>query len=191
MTHDDFVAGAKEVVENYWRIRASLKLLAPTPTNGRSRLQFEGIPAVGSMSGLLQNETIDEARASLDRYASSRLARDLFIALIAVLERRFSARLIAANKTDTGTLGALQHAIERIATVPIDVREDFNEVRERRNALMHSDGRADDKYVDAANRVRIRSTGFVAAAARGDLVIPDGAYLTYAADVLTRYSASI
>jgi hypothetical protein len=191
MTHVDFVVSAREVVENYWRIRAALRLLAPRHKDTASGLQFAGIPQVGSMSGLLQNETIAEAHASLREYATTRLSRDMFIALIAVFERRLITRLGASGIDTHGTLGALQSKTQTTASVPADLREDLDEVRERRNAQMHYDGHAHDKYVDAASKVHARAPQHVAAVSIATLVIPDGNYLTYAADVLVRYSAAI
>jgi hypothetical protein len=191
MTHAALVLRAREVVENYWRIRASLRLLAPGQAHGATALQFEGIPQVGSMTGLLQSETIAEAHASLGNYAANRLSRDMFVALIAVFEKRLIAYLRAAGLSTNGTLGTLQFRVQTIASVPADLVEDLDEVRERRNAQMHHDGQADQKYVDAALKVHARFPQHVAAVAVGTFVIPDGSYLTYAADVLVRYSAEI
>jgi hypothetical protein len=191
MTHTDLVVGVREVVENYWRIRAALRLLAPAKAHAASRLQFEGIPQVGSMTGLLQRETIAEAHASLEEYATNRLSRDMFIALLAVFEKRLIACLRAAGSNTGGTLGSLQFRVQTVSSVPAGIAEDLDEVRERRNAQMHQDGRADQKYVDAASKVHARFPGHVAAVAAGTFVIPDGSYLTYAADVLVRYSAVI
>ena len=191
MTHADLVAGTREVVENYWRTRAALRLLVPGHVHGASKLQFEGIPHVGSMTGLLQNETIAEAHASLGDYATNRLARDIFVALIAVFERRLIARLLATGANTSGTLGTLQHRIQKLVSLPVDLTEDLDEVRERRNAQMHQDGQADHKYAAAALKVHARYPQYVPAVAFGTLVIPDGKYLTYAADVLVRYSAAL
>jgi len=191
MTHADFEGSAREVVENYWRIRAALKLARPAIENGAQRLQFEGIPQVGCMSGLLQTETIAEAHTSLGAYAAQRLSSDMFLALISAFERRLIARLTLAGHGAFGTLGGLQHAVQKVVNLAPDLIEDFVEVRERRNALMHHNGLADVKYVSAALKVQSRASSYVAAVAIGMSVAPDGNYLTYAADVLARYSAAI
>lgn len=191
MTLTDFEAGARDVVENYWRIRAALRLLVPGGISATTQLQFDGIPQLGTMSGLLQNETVAETHASLAAYATTRLSRDMFVALIALFERRLTARLLAAGVGASGTLGALQCAVQRLVSVPTDLIEDFDEVRERRNAQMHHDGHAHVKYIDAAFKVHGRSPQHVALVPVGTLVIPDGNYLTYAADALVRYSAAI
>lgn len=191
MTHSDLVAGAREVVENYWRIRAALRLLVPGNAHGANKLEFAGIPHVGRMTGLLQNETIAEAHASLGAYAANRLARDMFVALIAVFERRLIARLLAAGASTSGTLGALQSRVQNLVSLQADLTEDLDEVRERRNSHVHHDGQADHKYVAAALKVNARYPHYVPAVAAGTLVIPDGSYLTYAADVLVRYSAAL
>lgn len=191
MTPTDFELGAREIVENYWRIRAALRLLVPGGMAATSKLQFDGVPQLGTMIGLLQNETIAETYASLGMYAATRLSRDMFVALIALFERRLTARLLVAGACGSGTLGALQCAMQRLVSVPSDLIEDLDEVRERRNAQMHHDGKAHDKYIDAALKVYGRSPQHVALVPVGTLVIPDGNYLTYSADVLVRYSAII
>ena len=191
MTHSDFEASAREVIENYWRIRAALKLMRPTIENGAQQLQFEGIPQVGCMSGLLQAETIAEAHISLGAYVTHRLSRDMFLALIAAFEQRLISWLSMAGQGASGTLGGLQHAIQKVTSLPSDLIKDLDEVRERRNAQMHHNGLADDKYVAAALKVNARAPNHVPIVAVGTSVVPDGHYLTYAADVLARYSAAI
>lgn len=191
MSPADFEAGSRDIVENYWRIRAALRLLVPGRAAATSRLQFDGIPQLGTMTGLLQNETVAETHASLAAYATNRLSRDMFVALIALFERRLTTRLLAAGMNASGTLGALQHRVQTLVSMPNDLMEDLDEVRERRNSLMHHDGDAHDKYVDAASKAHSRNPQHVALVSAGTLVIPDGPYLTYAADVLVRYSAAI
>lgn len=191
MIHADFEASAREVVENYWRIRAALKLVQPSVKNDAQPLRFEGIPQVGCMSGLLQTETIAEAHTSLGVYAVHRLSRDMFLALIAAFERRLISWLTTAGQGSSGTLGGLQNAVQKARSLPSDLIEDLDEVRERRNAQMHHDGLADGKYVAVSIKVHSRASSHVPIVAVGTSIIPDGRYLTYAADVLARYSTAI
>lgn len=191
MIHADFEASAREVVENYWRIRAALKLMQPIIKNDTQPLRFEGIPQVGCMSGLLRTETISEAHTSLGAYAAHRLSRDMFLALIAAFERRLINWLTTAGQGSSGTLGFLQNTVQKTTSLPSDLIEDLDEVRERRNALMHHDGLADDKYVAASIKVHSRTPSHIPIVVIGTPIVPDGRYLTYAADVLARYSAAI
>lgn len=189
MTHAQLLAEIRQVVENYWRIRASLRLQMPSGVDADMKIRFVGIVELGSMSGLLSDESVEQAHTALSSYAATRLARDMFNALIAVFERRLISRIVSNGGTGAGTLGALQREVENIVSVAQTLREDLVEVRERRNALAHHDGRADSKYVAAAFAVHPRAPTFVPLVSQGSIVVPDGDYLTYAADVLVRYSA--
>lgn len=190
MTHTQFLAETRQIVENYWRIRASLRLLNPSGT-GSERICFVGITEIGSMSGLLVNESVGQAYIALSDYAANRLARDMFNALIAVFERRLISRIVLEGADGSGTLGSLQQKVQKIVSIPQTLKEDLAEVRERRNALVHHDGFADSKYADAAAKVSPRAPAFVPPVIEGASVVPDGHYLTYASDVLVRYSAAL
>lgn len=191
MTHVDLEAEIRQTVQAYWRVRASLRLQAPGDAIAHQRLGFEGVVEVGSMSGLLSNESVGQAHAALSEYAATRLARDMFTALIAAFERRLVSRIVSGGGDGSGTLGALQRKVEGLVVVPQLLREDLVEVRERRNALIHHDGLADSKHVAAAALVHPRAPTFVPLLSVGTTVVPDGSYLTYAADVLVRYSAAL
>lgn len=191
MTHAQLLAEIRQVVENYWRIRASLRLQTPNGVGAERRIRFVGIVELGTMSGLLADESIGQAHSALSDYATNRLARDMFNALIAVFERRLISRIASGGGSCSGTLGRLQHNVENIVSVTQALREDLVEVRERRNSLAHHDGFADSKYVVAAAAVNPRAPTFVPLVTEGAPVVPDGSYLTYAGDVLVRYSSAL
>jgi hypothetical protein len=191
MTHADVLAAVRATVENYWRSRAALALLEPRQGLATQNLAFTGIPSVGSMTNLLADETVAQAHQSLKAYAASRLAGDVFVALIAILEERLSFRIVQSGGTEGGTFGNLQTKVQQIFAIPPDLREDLNEVRERRNAQMHHRGLADPKYVAASALVNPRWPAYVPNVSLGANVLPDGPYLTYAADVVVRYSSAL
>ena len=190
MTHSQFLAETRLIVENYWRIKASLRLQKPSGTSS-DRIRFVGITEIGSMSGLLANESTGQAHTALSDYVENRLARDMFNALIAVFERRVISRIVLGGSEGSGTLGNLLKKVQQIVSIPQMLKEDLVEVRERRNALVHHDGFAGSKYVAAAALVSPRAPDFVPPVIEGTSVIPDGRYLTYASDVLVRYSAAL
>ena len=143
------------------------------------------------MSDLLVNESVGQTHAALSDYAATRLARDMFNALIAVFERRLISRIVSSGANGSGTLGQLQHKVEIIVSLPQTLREDLIEIRERRNSLAHHDGLADARYVAAAAAVNVRAAPYVPIVNIDASIVPDGTYLTYAADVLVRYSAAL
>lgn len=56
---------------------------------------------------------------------------------------------------------------------------------------MHHGGLADAKYVAASAAVNLRWPAHVPNVCPSANVLPDGPYLTYAADVLIRYSGAL
>ena len=172
MTHADVLAAVRSTVENYWRSRAALAFLEPREGLATQRLAFTGIPSIGSMANLLADETVAQAHHSLKAYAASRLAGDVFVALIAILEERLSFRVVQLGGAEGGTFGSLQTKIQQLVLVPSDLREDLNEVRERRNAQMHNGGLADVKYVAAAALANTRCPAYVPNVPLGANVLP-------------------
>jgi hypothetical protein len=191
MNQADFVRACREVVANYWRIRASIALAGEAHFLHVGSLHYRGVPSLGAVAGLLQSETVDDAMHALHEYASARLAADMLMAVISHFETRLSARLVAAGGKGTGTLGALQYEVQKVASVPPSSVEDLNEVRERRNAIVHHAGRAHSSYVDAAKAVATRTNGILSVPNVGEPVAPTGEYLTYAAHVLTDYASTL
>lgn len=98
------------------------------------------------------------------------------------------AVLRSKGESDSGTLGALQN---RMLSFCIDASSDdvksLDEVRERRNCLIHHSGNANQKYIDT-----LKVPGFLAAFPSvylGDKVEIDGEYLSYVTEKIWNYSA--
>lgn len=188
MTPSQFQNVALDILRNYWRIKAASALYALSPEVAEDTLEYTNVPAVGTVANLLTSEPSADAMSALQDFTVRRLPRDLLLALIAEFESRLVARLSALGEPTTGTLGELQRRIERKLAIAPSLIKDLDEVRWRRNAMIHNGDKADAKYVAASAAVQPRAHPYVKPAAIGDNVSPDADYLTYATDVLVRYS---
>jgi hypothetical protein len=191
MTHAQFQTAALDVLKNYWRIKAANALYRSTPHVAAGLLEYANVPAVGVVANLLTRESAVDAMTALQDFVLRRLPRDLLFALIAEFESRVSARLVSFGESGEGMLGELQRDIQAKVAISADLIADFNEVRVRRNELIHHGDIAGPKYVAASAAVLPRAHPHVKAAILGDNVSPTDSYLAYAADVLVRYSNAI
>jgi len=186
-----FEIATQEIVKNYWRIKAANALYRSSPFVATDRLVYANVPTVGVMGQNFPSETKAEAISALQLYIAQRLPRDLFFAVIAEFEGRIVMRLNSLGEPENGTLGALQNRIQGRVSLSQVLIDDLNEIRERRNAMIHHCDIATAKYADASAAVLPRARQFITAAVEGDNVSPTEIYLTYSADVLVRYSNSI
>jgi hypothetical protein len=176
---------------NYWRIKAAIALYAATSPGPSINLQYTNIPSVGLASNHFGEESVKDAISALHDFIGNRLPRDLLLALIAEFEGRISLRLIACGQSGDGTLGNLQTRIQSIVSIHQDLIYDLNEIRERRNAMIHYADLAHAKYVMAATAILPRASSYVQTTTVGANVRPSEQYLAYAADVMVRYSIAI
>jgi hypothetical protein len=191
MTPAQFQAAALEIFQNYWRIKAANALYRSSPIAAAARLDYTNVPAVGLATIPAPSESVADAISAMNDFITRRLRRDLLFALIAEFETRLAARLAAMRASGEGTLGELQFEIQRRIPLPRPLRQDMDEVRERRNAMIHHGDSAHPNYGRASAAVQPRARRYVAAAALGDNVAPTETYLAYATDVLVRYSNAI
>lgn len=191
MTPARFRSTTLDLLKNYWRIKAANALYRSTRRVTADRLEYSNVPAVGFASNQFVSESVVDASLALNTFVLQRLPRDLLLALIAEFESRLVARLRSLGQPEDGTLGALQTKIQAKTTVPPTLIEDLNELRERRNAMIHHADIAGAKYVAASTSVLPRAAHFIKVTSVGDNVSPTEGYLAYAADVLVRYSDAI
>ena len=71
-----------------------------------------------------------------------------------------------------GTLGNLQTRIQSKVVLPVALTEEPNEIRERRNAMIHNGDKASAKYVRASTAVLPRAHPYVGLATIGHNVTP-------------------
>ena len=188
MTSAQFRATALDLLKNYWRIKAANALYRSARRVTADRLDYSNVPAVGFSANQFVNESIVDASMALNTFVLQRLPRDLLLALIAEFESRLVARLRSLGQPEDGTLGALQTRIQARTAIPPLLIDDLNELRERRNVMIHHGDIAGAKYVTASASVLPRAAQFIRVASIGDNVSPTEGYLAYAADVLVRYS---
>ncbi len=196
MTPSDLEAAVLESLRAYWRIKAALALHKAYSTHdalGIDTIDYESVPQHGVATAFLHNETVTQATGAIAKYVDERLSCDFFLSLIAHFESFLSDVLIRAGQSPSGTFGALQRAVEQIHTIPPNVVEDCDEIRERRNALIHHQGRvgAGSRYETAAAKVFPRAPGMVPDPAAVTVIGVPPQYLSYVADVVVRYGRAI
>lgn len=191
MTPAQFQAAGQEILQNYWRINAANAVYGSLEIPATARLDYTNTPAVGLAQIPAATESVADAISALNSFIAQRLPRDLFLALIAEFESRVIFRLASLGLSTAGTLGQLQRRIEANLHPATVLVEDLDEVRERRNAMIHHADIAGADYVAASALVLPRAAPFVTATAIGDRITPTASYLTYAIDVLVRYSNAL
>jgi hypothetical protein len=191
MNHATFRSAALDLLKNYWRIKAAIVLYRSSTAVVAGRLEYSNVPAVGVAANLFPSESVADAHEALDRFIAGRLPRELFLALVSELEGRIAARLLSMGELGDGTLGELQFRIQKKLSLAPHLIDDLNEIRERRNAMIHHANGAHAKYVAASTAVLPRAGSFVKAVVEGDRVIPTEKYLTYADDVMVSYSNAV
>lgn len=181
----------KEVLRNYWRQRIALKLfkLSSIKHNDVPYIEYVNIPQLGDVANFLVREETQVALVSVETNLENRVPRDLFIALLANFESFLSEALVLCGVTPSGTLGRLQNMVQQNYTVPGNSIEKVDEIRERRNALIHHNGIIDSKYVNAANKVIFPPWVLDPTLLTAVEVTPE--YLTYVAATLIEYAKAI
>ena len=191
MTAAQFQTAALEIFQNYWRINAANSLYRLLPIAATTRLDYTNIPAVGVATIPAASELVADAIAATNDFIARRLRRDLLLALIAEFESRLATKLVSLSLSSDGTFGQLQTRLQGKLSLPVALIQDLDEVRERRNSMIHHGDLARGRYVSASAAIQPRAKAYVAAAAVGDNVAPTDAYLAYSIDVLVRYSNAI
>lgn len=191
MTSQEFKTEALNIYENYWRIKAANALVRSSSELGKRQFEYTNVPPAGSFCSDLGSESTDESMSALSCFIAGRLPRDLFFALIAEFETRIISSLLSLGEPDSGTLGTLQNRIQRRISISQSLVEDLNEVRERRNVMIHHKDIANSRYISTVSAVLPRANPFVKVTSVGDNVSPTDHYLGYATDVMIRYSNAI
>lgn len=176
----------------YWRIRAALSVARSNTDIDRSiLLKYRNYPEISSTSHYLSSEPLSVALSQLELYERDRLAVDCFLMIIARFEMFLSQTLRRCGNMTEGTLGHLQEAAQREYSIARNCAEVLlaDEIRERRNCVIHSHEKATARYITKAIAASRLCPTVVAIPTVGQLVRPDEAYLTHSVDVLMRYYA--
>ncbi|WP_437841769.1 hypothetical protein [Sorangium sp. So ce1153] len=192
MTPLDLEREVLDVLRNFWRMRAALIFLRQEAESkvtalGRLTVRFDNVPNCSVAPDFLHGETLDTTLSGIASFEQSRMRNDVLLAMISRIELYFSDRLAALGRLPSdATLGRLQRLCESMAVVPRKFIESFDEVRERRNVIIHHHGIATARYAQAASRIPSLSSLLP-----GVSVVTDESYLSYAADVLVQYGRYI
>jgi len=188
---NDLVEGIKASLHSYWRIRAAnaaMIVFSESELWTNLSLEFENVPASSELPAPLPASFI-ELREEIENYiVNGRASTDFFLALIAQFEAFLSAVLVLRGKSDEGTLGALTTRAEAeygIAASSMEV-EVVSEIRERRNAIIHNHGFANQRYLSAASTASVFS--YCGHIAIGQKLEIDDVYLSRVADGLIAYA---
>ena len=179
-----------KTIKNYWRIKSSFAIYKKhlPRTILTQEINYENIPSLAFIGKINVHETIQETLNQIDNYSNDRLARDFFLAIISHIEEFFSNYLKQMGKQSDGTLGALQNRVQKICTIPTLLIEKFDEIRERRNSLIHHGGFVTNRYSETANKIFATSNGFIEDPTTITHLKIDSKMLTYTGDVLIEYS---
>lgn len=125
-----------------------------------------------------------------DLTSGNGLRKLVFLELVANLEAYMSERLTDCGKQAEGTFGKLQGLCMAEFQVSSDTGYLVDELRERRNCLIHHDGKATKKYVAAAQRASSVESSLVVASVGASLELSDKILFWYGS-VCVRYSIEI
>lgn len=180
-------------LRTYWRIRAGLAFhlqLATTHNWANPAVSYDSIPAFGHASNFMSNEPLQDTISEIAVYASGdRLATDTMLSMIASLEEFLSAFLRSNGASASGTFGSLQHAAQRIRSITPNLIHRVDELRERRNSIIHQSGAPTNKHSTAAQLVLNQGIGAPILVGATHLY-PESTYLSYSCDTIICYAAA-
>ncbi len=117
MNSNQLESALKDVLKSYWRQRAALKIYYQQTESKilkSQRIEYTGIPEVGTASAFLCSETVEDALTAIESYFSHRLAPDLFMAVLSHFETFLGESIRLKRGNSNGTLGQLQAEVERL-----------------------------------------------------------------------------
>jgi hypothetical protein len=152
------------------------------------RLVYDGVPAIPGARPLVEVESVRDAISALYEFQDTQMTGTVFLALIGLIEERIVARLVTLSKDSSGTLGAIQRRLEASLRIASDHIQALDEIRERRNCLVHDHGIVGTKLVASIASASGSLRSMIPPDALGGKVTLDGSYLTYCQHELKRYS---
>lgn len=190
MTLTTFEESILDVLRSYWRIRSSMLYLKHDDSSGWGDLpiEYHGIFQCGVATNFLVSETLAHAINELDEYACNRLTNDLFLSMISYLERFLSDKLSGIGRAPTGTFGNLQMRAERAYRINGDEIDFINEIRERRNSLIHHSSQVTAQYRAVCNKAVQLYPSFVRDPNTVTTLDSTPEYLSFVAHSIIQYS---
>jgi hypothetical protein len=188
---NDLIEGIKTSLHSYWKIRAAnaaMIVFSESELWTSLPLEFENIPASNEIPAP-PAISFFQLRAEIESYiANGRASTDFFLAIISQFETFVSVALVLRGKSGEGTLGNLTTRAETEYGIAASSREVevVAEIRERRNAIIHNHGAANQRYLNAASAPSVVS--YYGHVVVGQKLEIDDVYLARAADGLIAYA---
>lgn len=156
-------------------------------------VNYRGLPKHTPANLFPCSETVGQALENLRTFSEVPLATTFFLASIAQYEGFLRHNVVLTPPKKRPMMGDLQKAADQNPGRPIEAQTmvQNNEVRERRNVLIHRGGVADEQYIKSAVMAHPLSDGAVALVASGTVVEVTPAYFTYATKVLIDYCRQV
>lgn len=194
MRISEFESEILEIYGFYWRTQSALAILKSqkvSPALLDLRIEYS-IPHFGLSSNVLNSETLRMALLALGQY-ESRIQNDIFLSLVTKLEQFLShlACIASVPNYHKKPLGPLQEAVEsEYGLAPCMELELIDEVRLRRNAMMHHVARVTQEYLNAVmlNHLVSKSSGRIADPTHLTRVDANPSYIAYVVDLMIRYA---
>jgi hypothetical protein len=166
MTKVDLELNILQTLANYWRIKAANTIYRTQSDINillSCTMDYSQIPSFGRASNFLLQETLSQSVEQLNLYIQQNLAKHFFFILFSHLETYLSTILQTNNCTHTGPFGFLQKETQKLFGISDSLSEVLNldELRERRNCIVHNAGKLSPKYISAANKVYRNSNGVI------------------------------
>ncbi|NUB06097.1 hypothetical protein FW320_07905 [Azospirillum sp. Vi22] len=180
-----------DTLRMYWRVRggiAACRTLIEENPQFNIHLNYKLVPSFGSVRNIISQETVSNAFSSVMSYVNAgRLNVDIFYAIISHLEGFLTFKLKEAGLSEEGTFGQLQRRAENAFPIKPSLIARVDEIRERRNCLIHHGGVVSAKYLQAASVAAAISSDFPINLHQAALSVSDE-YLSYCAESFISYS---
>jgi|GEM_PF-4828845 len=187
MGYTDLEQNVLDSLKIYWRIQVALAAMEVRRGEWKHmQLRFENVPQQGLATGYLQNETVDQSIGEIKKYSSTRFLNDIYLLMISHLEQYLSNFLLTNGQPSEGTFGQIQKSAETFKGLNSTKIFLVDEIRERRNAIIHHHGKVTDKYIVAATAAIPYATVLSDPHIMTD-VNTDAKYLTHVADTILSY----
>lgn len=188
MTSAQLVAAMADTLGTFWRIRAGIAFVRNSK-DSLPNVNFSYANTGPSQVVTLSQESSSTAFDEIFRYVdNSHLSKDIFLRLVSHLEAFYSAHLLIKGQPPEGTLGNLQSRCQNAYSVQASSAYEIDEIRERRNSIIHHGGHPTTKYITAAAKVFQTSGGAIIDPATATILGTSDRYLNHCADKIADYS---
>ncbi|QYJ19973.1 hypothetical protein KYT87_20090 [Achromobacter sp. ES-001] len=186
----DFQKNTQVCLHSYWQIRAANAAMMHFTQSGpwtTLPLEFGNLPHTAQVPPP-QKVPVSAALREIESYIKNgRAVTDFFFAVISYFESFLSAALAAKTLSTDGTLGQLMARAKQGYSLPTSPETEMaDEVRERRNMLVHHQGVAQQRYVSVASVTSLPD--HIRSATLGQALSIDDSYFAYVCDGLITYA---